>query len=594
MSSESPIAGSNPAPTIARDGRGALREDERATLVDILVARAGTPGGFAFLPDGERIAEAWTWSDLLERVHAVSAWLSCNAQSGDRALLFFRAGLDFIAAFYGCLHAGVVAVPCVPPSRPVKRSFERIREIARVAEPQVVLSTGATYSCVKELTSIVPELARCPAIDSPSLPASLPLPSRARQHGTALLQFTSGSTSAPKGVAITNANLVHNQRCIADAFAHDTASVTVSWLPAFHDMGLADGVLEPVYGGFQCYLMPPHAFLQRPSRWLRALSRFRGTHAGAPNFAYDLCVEKVTGSEVAELDLTRWRLAFNGAEPVRPSTLAAFARRFEAAGFREQAFHPCYGLAEATLKVSGASALDLHPLVLDAGALEEGDVRDASPASARTRAVASVGPPYRFELAVVDPETCATAAEGRVGEIWLRGPSVAAGYFRNREATAETFGGRLRGDSGGPYLRTGDLGFLRGGELYVTGRRKDMVIVGGRNLYPHDVERSVECADPAIAFGSSCAFAIDDGSREHLVVLFEAPSGRAGNAPLLEAAAHAVVQDHQVEASLVAIVPRGALLKTSSGKLRRGACAAAFRAGALALLEERGERPCPR
>jgi acyl-CoA synthetase (AMP-forming)/AMP-acid ligase II len=391
-------------------------------------------------------------------------------------------------------------------------------------------------------------------------------------------------------VIVTHASLMNNLGYIHECFGHNKDSIAITWLPVFHDMGLVDGMLEPIYGGFRCYAMPPHAFLQRPLRWLRAISTYRATHSGGPNFAYELCVDKVTPAQTADLDLRSWRIAYNGAEPIRPSTMAAFGGAFGPCGFRSEAFHPCYGLAEATLKVTGGSATELHPCTVDAVALERGELVRVAPGAPRGRTIASCGTVFRdFELAIVNPESSQAVPEGNIGEIWLSGPSVARGYFGDDLATTEVFEARTA-DGRGPFLRTGDLGFVLDREVYVTGRLRDLIILAGRNLYPQDIERSAESASSTYVPGSVVAFSTDDGLREHLIVLVEAQRPfHSSEEPAalrvsLDAVRRAVARDNSVDAAVVAVVPMGTLLKTSSGKIRRRACRRAYLAGELPVL----------
>lgn len=474
-----------------------------------------------------------------------------------------------------------------------------MRGIIRVAEPVVVLGSGPTLAMPDDLVAAAGNLARLPSVDPARLapPDAVPM-SRAVGDGVAFLQFTSGSTSAPKGVVVTHANLMSNLGYIHDCFGHDRSSVAVTWLPVFHDMGLVDGMLEPIFGGFRCFAMPPHAFVQRPGRWLRAITRYRATHSGGPNFAYDLCVAKVTDEELAELDLASWRVAYNGAEPIRVSTLDSFAARFSARGFRSGAFHPCYGLAEATLKVTGNSAAELTHRAFDAELLERGEVREVDAETPRARMLASSGRPFDdLSVAIVEPQSRVALGPRALGEIWVAGPTVAAGYYRDAVATADAFGATLVDGDGRAYLRTGDLGFMVDGELFVAGRSKDVIILSGRNIYPQDVEQSAEGAHEALAPGGTVAFSIDDGQSERLVVLVESARRPNPDAPepfadVATAVERAIARDHQVDPDVVAVVPRGALLKTSSGKIRRRACAAAYRSGEIVTLEER-RRPGP-
>jgi acyl-CoA synthetase (AMP-forming)/AMP-acid ligase II len=583
-----------------------VRKEDRAargagTLVDVLEARArdGDDGGYVFLPDGEVAGAALSWAELHHRVVDLSSAIRRHAAVGDRALLLFPPGLDFVVAFLACMRAGVVAVPSVPPRRPLARSVERIASVAAVSEPAVILATGPSIGMLDELRRLVPQLARCPSSDPANVGGTARATSNeARGDGAAFLQFTSGSTSAPKGVVVSHANLMHNLAYIRDGFGQTARSISVAWLPVYHDMGLIDGMLGPLFGGFRCYAMPPHAFLQRPVRWLRAIAKYRATHSGGPNFAYEMCVAKVTEREASELDLSSWEVAYNGAEPIRSTTIDAFAARFGRSGFRLDAFYPCYGLAEATLKVSGGRAGTLANLVVDATALAVGRTVDVPPEATGSRVVCSVGrTSHDVRVVVVDSKTGDRKVDGQVGELWIAGPSVACGYFRDRQATRSVFEGRLREEPSQAFLRTGDLGFVRRDELYVTGRLKDLIIVAGRNIYPQDVEHSAERSFEGLAVGSAAAFAIEADGRESFAVLIETTSGGcqidrgsgtavASLGEVATAVVRAIVRDHQVTPARVAVVPVGALLKTSSGKIRRAACRRAYSSGKIAILEE--------
>ncbi|HEV7785623.1 MAG TPA: fatty acyl-AMP ligase, partial [Thermoanaerobaculia bacterium] len=439
---------------------------------------------FTFLTDGETEAGRLTYAELDFRARAVAAALREAVPPGERALLLYPPGLDFIVAFFGCLYAGVVAVPAYPP-RPNDRSQARLRAIARDAEPRVALSTSATLSGLAGLAAMAPELAavRWMATDALASGVSDRQLSEPSPESIAFLQYTSGSTAEPKGVEVTHANLLHNERMIGAAFEQDESSVVVGWLPLYHDMGLIGTVLQPLHAGGRCVLMSPLAFLQRPMRWLEVISRYRGTTSGGPNFAYELCVRKATPEALAGLDLTSWRVAFNGAEPVRAETLERFAGTFAPCGFRPEAFYPCYGLAEATLFVAGGVP-GRRPRIaeVEAAALERNEVVSIAGSDRGARRLVSSGRPWMGQrIVVADPETGAACPPGRVGEIWIAGSSVARGYWRNPEATTHDFGAHLAGPgSDGPFLRTGDLGFVADGELYVTGRLKDLIILRGR------------------------------------------------------------------------------------------------------------------
>ena len=545
-----------------------------ATLVSLLRSRAAEQGGktaFAFLTDGEVEGERLTYAGLAGRAQAIAAALCESLAPGDRALLLYPPGLEFIAAFFGCLAAGVIAVPAYPPRRS-DRSQERLRAIARDAAPRAALTTAAIRGAFAT-SGRVPELAAARWIATEELDgaagegADLPEPD---PEAVAFLQYTSGSTATPKGVMVTQANLLHNERMIGAAFRQDERSVVVGWLPLYHDMGLIGNVLQPLHAGGSCVLMAPVAFLQKPLRWLQAIERHRATTSGGPNFAYELCVRKITPEQRTGLDLSSWRLAYNGAEPVRAETLDRFAAAFAPCGFRREAFYPCYGLAEATLFVAGGTA---------------GTVPGTAVADGEERPLVSCGRAWEGQrLAVVDAEAGVELSEGQVGEIWVAGPSVARGYWQNAEATERDFAARLaNGD--GPFLRTGDLGFLRAGELFVSGRLKDLVILRGRNHYPQDLERTAEASHPDLVPGGGAAFSVEGAGEERLVLVLEVERHRrSGFAELAEAVRRAVAEEHEVQAADVVLVRPGAVPKTSSGKVRRSACRALYLEEGLEVL----------
>ncbi|HTG35648.1 MAG TPA: non-ribosomal peptide synthase/polyketide synthase [Thermoanaerobaculia bacterium] len=562
-----------------------------STLIELLRARAGERGevaAYTFLADGERESERLTRSGLDARARALGASLQRLGAEGERALLLYPPGLDFVAAFFGCLYGGVTAVPAYPPRS--SRLLPRLRAIAGDARPKVVLTTRALLAGAEAMAGRLPELAGARWVATDDLDPALAEEWRepAVDGGTlAFLQYTSGSTSLPKGVMVTHGNLLHNQEMIRQAFGQSERSVIVGWLPLYHDMGLIGNVLQPLYVGAPCVLMSPVAFLQRPLRWLEAVSRYRGTTSGGPNFAYDLCARRIAPAEREALDLSSWEVAFNGAEPVRAETLDRFAAAFAASGFRRTAFYPCYGLAEATLFVAGGAA-GREPAVepFATAALERGAAERAVDGDPVRRLVGCGAAWLDQEIAVADPETGRPCPPGRVGEIWVAGSSVAQGYWNRPEATARDFGARLAGEPAGRFLRTGDLGFLAGGELFVTGRVKDLIILRGRNHYPQDLEATAEESHPALRPGCGAAFAVDDGGEERLVIVQEIDRRREGEAAAAaEAVRRAVAEAHEVRVHEVALVRAGAVPKTSSGKIRRAACRAAWRAGELAVVD---------
>jgi amino acid adenylation domain-containing protein len=541
-----------------------------ATLPGLLRHRASERpqrDAFIFLADGEDEGDRLTWAGLDERARAIALALRTSLAPGDRALLLYPPGLDFIAAFFGCLAAGVVAVPAYPP-RPNDHARTRLRAIARDAEPRAALTTSAILAGI-EASPALPELAALRWIATEELGragADLPEPDA---ESVAFLQYTSGSTAVPKGVMVTHANLLHNERMIGEAFAQDEDSVVVGWLPLYHDMGLIGNVLQPLHSGGRCVLMAPVAFLQRPLRWLAAISHYRATTSGGPNFAYDLCVRRISPEDREGLDLSSWRVAFNGAEPVRVETLERFATAFAPCGFRPEAFYPCYGLAEATLFVSGGAA-DRAPRTAE---IEERQRVSCGHAWGEQR------------IAIVDPETGVELAAGRTGEIWIAGPSVARGYWLNPEGTQRDFRARLADTGEGLFLRTGDLGAVRGGELYVTGRIKDLVILRGRNHYPQDLELTAERSDPDLRPGGGAAFSVETGSEERLVVIQEVERRRReGFEELAVAIRRAIAEEHEVQAHEVVLVRAGTVPKTSSGKVQRRLCRELYLAGELAVL----------
>ncbi len=559
-------------------------------LVDLLRTRAGQASrlpAYTFLRDGEVEDGTLTHAELDERARAVAVALQQVAAPGERALLLFPAGLDFVAAFFGCLYAGVVAVPAYPPGG--RRPQPRLRAIARDAAVRVVVTTAALAERREELTALVPELAAADWVATDALPVDLAemwLEHAPGPEALAFLQYTSGSTSDPKGVRVTHGNLLHNEELIRQAFGQSAESVIVGWLPLYHDMGLIGNVLQPLYVGARCVLMSPLAFLQQPARWLRAVSRYRATTSGGPNFAYDLCVRKVQPGLVEELDLSSWRLAFNGAEPVQAATLARFAATFGPCGFRPAAFYPCYGLAEATLFVAGGQpGQGARAAAFDAGALA-GHRAVAAREGAAARELVGCGAAWGGQrMVIADPETGAVCGPDGVGEIWLAGPSVAAGYWNRPELTARDFGARLAGGEG-PFLRTGDFGFLGAdGGLFVTGRLKDLLILRGRNVYPQDLELTAEASHPGLRPGSSAAFAVEVEGEERAVVVCEldrrAEEWGSGAA---DAVRRAVAEEHEVGVHAVVLIRAGTLPKTSSGKVQRGACRAAYLQGGLEAL----------
>jgi acyl-CoA synthetase (AMP-forming)/AMP-acid ligase II len=572
--------------------------DEPRSIVDIVEARAAAAPqslAYGFLASGEHEASRLTWGELDGRVWRLSSVIGSHAQPGARVLLLFPPGLDFIPAFFGCLRAGAIAVPAYPPSaRRSDRGSMRLRGIVKDAAVSLVVAPSCVKSRRAAIERAVPEMRGLPWLpeDESELlesAASEPQePSTGRE--VALLQYTSGSTSTPRGVVVTHRNLLHNLACGAQFGAYDEASVGVSWLPVNHDMGLIGGVLQPAFSGFPMWLMAPAAFLQRPVRWLQAISRLGASHSPAPNFAYELCARRVTECDRRTLDLSTWRVACNGSEPVRAATLEAFQRAFGECGFRWEAFRPAYGLAESTLFVSGVAVDDGPVMVdLDRGAIGRNEVLEPVDGAESVTLVASGAVPEGVQILTVDPLAHAPVAPGQIGEIWIASDSIAAGYWNRPEESAATFGAFLATGEG-PFLRTGDLGFLRGRSLFVTGRMKDVLIVRGVNHYPHDLELTAERASLAIRPGCCAAFCTQTtGGAEEVVLAAELnPRSMGAEASSFDEVISAVRREinraHGLHVSSVVLVAPGSLPRTTSGKLQRFACRDAFLAGDLDVL----------
>jgi 8-amino-7-oxononanoate synthase len=537
------------------------------------------------LVDGENEQIHLTYAELDRQARALGAWLEAQDLVGERALLLYPPGLEFITAFFGCLYGGVIAVPVYPPRR--NRSLGRIQAIAEDADAKVALTTDAVLSRVMPLIDETPHLKSLTWLATCRVPADLEekwdMPD---VHGDTLafLQYTSGSTGAPKGVVLNHANLVHNSALIAHAFEHTRSCKGVFWLPSYHDMGLIGGILQPLYVGRPNILMSPMSFLQKPYRWLSAISRFSGTTSGGPNFAYDLCVRKITPEQRKTLDLSSWHVAFNGAEPVHAETIEAFCEAFEPCGFRRAAFYPCFGLAEATLIVSGGYAW--NPPVMrtfDAASLARGQVLDADPEDRGVKTMVGCGHNLPDQkIVIADPETMTACAPGRIGEIWVQGSSVAQGYWQQQESTKATFKARLKGTSEGPFLRTGDLGFLLDGELFVTGRVKDLIIVHGVNYHPQDIERTIQHSHPRLRPDSGAAFTVELNGKEQLVAVQEIERRKQGDwDAVFDAIRRAVSAEHELALDYIVLIKAGSISKTSSGKIQRHACRNAFLDGSL-------------
>jgi acyl-CoA synthetase (AMP-forming)/AMP-acid ligase II len=528
-----------------------------------------------FLDERGTVRASLTYGELHRRALAVAARLRRRYAPGERALLAFPQGLDFVVAFLGCLHAGVIAVPVNPPRR--SRVQEATASIVADCAPAVVLTGADAAEALR--AALHPHCGPLDVllVDAAADEQADELPAPVGEE-IAFLQYTSGSTAEPKGVLVTHANLVANEEMIRCAFGHDAGSTVVGWAPFFHDQGLIGNLLQPLWVGATAVLMSPMTFVRRPLLWLETISRYRAHTSGGPNFAYDACVAAARRGPVPALDLSCWEVAFNGAEPVRPETLREFAATFGPYGFEPAALHPCYGLAEATLIVTGSGkGRGPRTTTADAEALAAGRY---TPGTGRELAGSGTVLPGE-EIRIVDPETRLPCPPDRVGEIWVLGPHVARGYWRRPDATRETFRAELPGEPGRYYLRTGDLGVLVDDELLVVGRLKDITIIRGRNHHSHDIEHTVAGAHPALQPGAGAAFAVAGSQGEQLVVVQEVrrEHRRAGDRRDVTAAVRAALaREHGLSAEVVLTLP-GRVPRTSSGKVRRAAARRQYAAG---------------
>jgi amino acid adenylation domain-containing protein/non-ribosomal peptide synthase protein (TIGR01720 family) len=567
-----------------------------STLVELLRRRAISQPqfvGYTFLSGEEAGTIRLTYEELDARARVVAAWLRGREVRGARALLLYPAGLDFIIGFFGCLYAGVVAVPVYPPDpiRPA-RTLPRLRAIAADSQATVALTTSSLLAASGSLFAHAPDLRALNWLASDRVEAASA--ERWEEPATSadeltFLQYTSGSTGSPKGVMLTHRNLLYNAGLVRHTFEHGPADQYVSWLPMSHDMGFMAGVLQPLYAGIPAVLMSPASFLQQPLTWLRAISDHRATTSGGPNFAYDLCVRKITDEQKADLDLSSWRAAFNGSEPVQAETLKRFAAAFATCGFRSGAFYPCYGLAEATLIVSVRRRQD--PLLVRevcASDLENHSVPERESNDQPAKAIVSCGRtlPGQKTL-IVDPARLTACVQNQVGEVWVSGPSVAQGYWQRPGETRETFKARLADGGEGVFLRTGDLGFLQGGELYLTGRLKDLIIIRGRNHYPQDIEQTVELSHSGLRRGCGAAFSTEVGGEERLIVVHEISQPERPQADsIIDSIRQAISEQHELRVFQIVLIEPGTISKTSSGKIQRNACRKDYRTEKLNVVRQ--------
>ncbi|HYO54689.1 SDR family NAD(P)-dependent oxidoreductase [Archangium sp.] len=558
-------------------------------FVDCLRFRAHEQGArtaFIYLQEGGTERTEWTYARLDEEARRIAGHLLARGAAGDRVLLLHPPGPEFIAAFFGCLYAGRVAVPVPLPASP--RKLLSVLPVCEDAQPSTVLSTEGLSMFLQEplQTRLGPEVAWLNQEALSPEAASAWTPPSLQPDSLAFLQYTSGSTGARRGVRVGHGNLIHNSEVIRRAFGHSAESRGVVWLPHFHDMGLIGGILQPIYCGFPVVLLSPLSFIQRPALWLQAISDFHATTSGGPNFAYELVCDQVTEEQRARLELSSWDVAFTGAEPVRSRTLDRFTTLFQPQGFRRSAFLPCYGLAEATLFVTGTPK-QAPPRVesVDAEALKGHHAVPLAPEEPAARPLVGCGDPgLEMRVEIMDPETRVPCPPGTVGELWVSGPSVAQGYWRRPEETQRTFQARPADGAPGTFLRTGDLGFVLEGEFFITGRHRELIILQGRNHYPQDIEATTTAASPLLRPHGAIAFSVERDTGEVLVIVQEVRRKAEEPQRALAAIRRAVAEEHGVEPWAVILVSPGSLPRTTSGKLQRTACRAGYLEGRLSAV----------
>lgn len=551
------------------------------TIVSILEKHAKhqpNKTAFTYLIDGERQQQSITYIQLVTQAKQFATQLLVKHQLGDRALLLFQPGLDYIRALIACFFAGITPIPAYPPGN--KHYRHRLQSIAANAQAHMILSTNILVKKFDEFTTIISGAEQLPCHtyhpDKQTYGYKHRLP-EIKPETIALLQYTSGSLSAPKGVLITHKNLLHNQKMIKEAFNHDEKTVFASWLPLFHDMGLIGNTLQPLFLGVHCVFMSAAKFKQSPIRWLKMIARFKATTSGAPNFAYQACVDNISNEQLSDLDLSHWKVAYCGSEPIRANTLKAFNKRFSAYGFKENTLYPCYGLAEASLFVSGKVAQTktaILPVELDD--FQQGKITVDKSKQNKTMSLVSCGKQWRDEhIIIVNPSTKVECADNTIGEIWLAGKHIANGYWKALPETVETFHAHTAIDNKGPYLRTGDMGFMHEDELYITGRLKELLIINGKNYYPQDIEQSIYECHALLADNGAATFIFDKANQQQLAIIAETKSRYISyrlNQDIIKRIKQTAYLHHNLVVQHVRLIQPGTLPRTTSGKLQRLVC----------------------
>ena len=562
------------------------------TLAELFAYRCEQAGGglaYAYLKDTAAIDRQLTWVELAGEVNVLATALGARVEPGTRALLIYPPGLEVVVAFWACIQAGLVPVPAPAPD-PIRRkhSLSRLQAILDDAQAALVLTTASIQTlCAEQSLVATDHQVQWLATDQPTGEGWPSLENRSPISDLAYLQYTSGSTATPRGVMISHRNVLAQCEAIRETAGVNAESRSLCWLPYFHDYGLVHGILAPLYAGIPAFLLSPLTFLRRPLRWLEAIDRWDITHSGAPSFAYDACVKACQKQPSWSGDLTRWAVASCGAEPIHHRTINTFTQVFAPHGFKGNAFMPAYGLAEATLVVSSTSRSESpHMIAVDSAALESHRVEPRSPDETGIRELVGCGRPLPgSQVIIVEPGSGLECAAGQVGEIWVSGPSVALGYWRRAEATVEAFNAQVSGRPAEHFLRTGDLGFLSDGQVVITGRLKDLIILNGRNIYPQDLEAAVETCHPMARSGGCVAFSVEVDEVERLIIVLEVDRQQDLRAEEVATAVRVTLAERfEVPVWGVVLVRHGTIPKTSSGKVQRQACRKAYLDQSLAVI----------
>ena len=572
-----------------------LKETGFSSLIDVLLHRAAEQGNtivFTFLKDGEIEETSLTFSELNNEAIRVAVTLQSKFDSGDRVLLAFPAGLEFVIAFIGCLYAGIIAVPIASPR--YKKHSPQLLSILNNSKAKALLSTSKTYLRIKETIEIDAAYNKLPVFNVDDFEkADLKRWQKPEisDDTIAFLQYTSGSTGNPKGIMVGHSNIMHNAEYIKHIHHTSEKSVAVTWIPNFHDMGLIDGIIQPIYTGFKSYLMSPASFLRRPVKWLNAISKYQATHCGGPNFAYDLCVQKITSDEVNSLNLSSWNNAYCGAEVVRKKTIDGFVEKFKKCGFKFKSFHPCFGLAETTLVATGGIYGE-EPVVcsIQAEALKENKIVEVTEDSEKRIELLGNGRAWdTMKVEIVDAETHEICPIDQVGEVWISGPSVTKGYWGLSDETKKIFQACVKGRPEEFYFRTGDLGFIKNETLFIVGRLKEAIIIRGQNFYPNDIEVCMHECHSALKGSAQAAFAADVDGEERLLACCEVKKEYVKNLDVKDIASAirlAVWEAHDVQVYGVLLLKPDSIPQTTSGKIKRSECREKFLNDGLDIIEK--------